>query len=89
MFPVKQMQTNLMLSAAPKKWPEQPCLSSYERKKYMTDRYESPLSTRYASEYMLRLFSADSRYLGFIKEEDILGKAFFRFLPFGSFGSVK
>ncbi|MBQ6075731.1 MAG: adenylosuccinate lyase [Lachnospiraceae bacterium] len=28
----------------------------------MTDRYESPLSTRYASEYMLKLFSADSRY---------------------------
>ena len=28
----------------------------------MTDRYESPLSTRYASEYMLKLFSADTRY---------------------------
>ena len=28
----------------------------------MTDRYESPLSTRYASEYMLRLFSSDTRY---------------------------
>ncbi|MBQ7870971.1 MAG: adenylosuccinate lyase [Oscillospiraceae bacterium] len=28
----------------------------------MTDRYESPLSTRYASEYLLRLFSKDSRY---------------------------
>ena len=28
----------------------------------MTDRYESPLSTRYASAYMLELFSADSRY---------------------------
>ncbi len=27
----------------------------------MTDRYESPLSTRYASEYMLRLFSMDTR----------------------------
>ena len=28
----------------------------------MTDRYESPLSTRYASEYMLGLFSSDTRY---------------------------
>ena len=28
----------------------------------MTDRYESPFATRYASEYMLRLFSADTRY---------------------------
>ena len=28
----------------------------------MTDRYESPLSTRYASQYMLRLFSADTRF---------------------------
>ena len=28
----------------------------------MTDRYESPLSTRYASEYMLRLFSSDTRF---------------------------
>ena len=28
----------------------------------MNDRYESPLSTRYASQYMLSLFSADSRY---------------------------
>ena len=27
----------------------------------MTDRYESPLSSRYASEYMLRLFSMDTR----------------------------
>ena len=27
----------------------------------MTDRYESPLSTRYASDYMLRLFSAETR----------------------------
>ena len=28
----------------------------------MTDKYESPLSSRYASEYMLKLFSADTRY---------------------------
>ena len=28
----------------------------------MTDKYESPLSSRYASEYMLRLFSQDTRY---------------------------
>ena len=28
----------------------------------MTDRYESPLSARYASSYMLHLFSADTRY---------------------------
>ncbi len=28
----------------------------------MTDKYESPLSTRYASEYMLGLFSSDTRY---------------------------
>ena len=27
----------------------------------MTDRYESPLSSRYASKYMLNLFSAETR----------------------------
>ena len=28
----------------------------------MNDKYESPLSSRYASEYMLKLFSSDTRY---------------------------
>lgn len=28
----------------------------------MTDKYESPLSSRYASDYMLELFSSDTRY---------------------------
>ena len=28
----------------------------------MTDKYESPLSSRYASEYMLKLFSSDMRF---------------------------
>ena len=27
----------------------------------MTEKYESPLSSRYASEYMLKLFSMDTR----------------------------
>ena len=46
----------------------------------MTDRYESPLSSRYASEYMLKLFSADTRYqtwrklwAALAKEERALG----------------
>ena len=29
---------------------------------FMTDKYESPLSSRYASDYMLGLFSEDTRY---------------------------
>ena len=29
----------------------------------MTSKYESPLSSRYASEYMLSLFSSDTRYI--------------------------
>ena len=28
----------------------------------MTNKYESPLSSRYASDYMLNLFSSDTRY---------------------------
>lgn len=32
------------------------------RRKPMTDKYESPLSSRYASDYMLGLFSSDTRY---------------------------
>ena len=38
-----------------------------------------------------RNHSTDSRsaYVGFIKLEDILGKAFFRFLPFGQIGFLK
>ena len=28
----------------------------------MTNKYESPLSSRYASDYMLKLFSSDTRY---------------------------
>ena len=31
------------------------------RRDQMTDKYESPLSQRYASQYMLHLFSADVR----------------------------
>ena len=32
------------------------------KEKTMTDHYESPLASRYASDYMLKLFSADTRY---------------------------
>ena len=41
----------------------------------MTDRYESPFSSRYASEYMLRLFSADIRYQTWRKLWAALAKA--------------
>lgn len=46
----------------------------------MTSKYESPLSSRYASEYMLNLFSSDTRYktwrklwVSLAKAEKILG----------------
>ncbi len=46
----------------------------------MTDKYESPLASRYASDYMLELFSADTRYqtwrklwVALAKEEMVLG----------------
>ena len=61
---------------------------------YMTDKnvytYNVPEGTVFAMGDN-RNHSTDSRskWVGFIKEEDILGKAFFRFLPFGSFGSVE
>ena len=41
----------------------------------MTDRYESPLSSRYASEYMLHLFSQDVRYQNWRKLWVSLAKA--------------
>lgn len=41
----------------------------------MTDIYESPLSSRYASEYMLKLFSADTRYQTWRKLWVALAKA--------------
>ncbi len=41
----------------------------------MNDRYESPLSQRYASEYMLKLFSADTRYQTWRKLWVTLAKA--------------
>ena len=41
----------------------------------MTNRYESPLSSRYASEYMLELFSSDTRYQTWRKLWVALAKA--------------
>lgn len=41
----------------------------------MTDQYESPLSTRYASDYMLGLFSSDTRYRTWRKLWVALAKA--------------
>ena len=50
----------------------------------MTDRYESPLSTRYASEYMLKLFSADTRYQTWRKLWTALAKLQVRHHPAGA-----
>lgn len=41
----------------------------------MTDKYQSPLSSRYASEYMLGLFSSDTRYATWRKLWTALAKA--------------
>ena len=41
----------------------------------MTNKYESPLSTRYASDYMLKLFSQDTRYQSWRKLWVSLAKA--------------
>lgn len=41
----------------------------------MTDKYESPLSSRYASDYMLKLFSSDTRYRTWRKLWTALAKA--------------
>ena len=41
----------------------------------MTDKYESPLSTRYASDYMLRLFSHETRIITWRKLWVALAKA--------------
>ena len=63
-------------------------------KSYMTEKnvytYNVPEGTVFAMGDN-RNHSTDSRssWVGFIKREDILGKAFFRFLPFGSFGSIE
>ena len=41
----------------------------------MTQQYETPLSSRYASQYMLELFSADTRYRTWRKLWVALAKA--------------
>lgn len=41
----------------------------------MTDRYESPFSARYSSEYMKKLFSSDTRYQTFRKLWTALARA--------------
>ena len=41
----------------------------------MTEKYESPLSSRYASDYMLKLFSSDTRYQTWRKLWVALAKA--------------
>ena len=41
----------------------------------MTGQYETPLSSRYASQYMLELFSADTRYRTWRKLWVALAKA--------------
>ena len=41
----------------------------------MNNSYESPLSQRYASEYMLKLFSADTRYQTWRKLWVVLAEA--------------
>ena len=53
----------------------------------MTDKYESPLSSRYASPYMLHLFSSDTRYQTWRKLWVALAKAEMKLgLPIGRTG---